>query len=717
MPTTAPEVSLPWAKLCVCLALVAITAAVYWPARHFDFIDYDDPEYVIDNPHVQSGVTWDGIRWAFGRLHGEHTYWHPVTWMSHMLDCQVFGLAPGGHHFINVLFHLLNTVLVFLVFLRLTGALERCAVLSGLFALHPLQVNTVAWVAERKNLLATLFGLLAIWAYAAYVKAEGNRQKAGSRSPDSEYGNTPHAARFTFHLSRFTPSAILHPPSSILYLLSLALFALSLMSKPTLVTLPCLLLLLDYWPLSRLSLKTQNSKLKTLLPLLREKLPFFALSAASSAITIQAHRGLGMLEATADLPLGFRFENALVSYASYLGNAFWPSKLAISYPLPVAWPTGIVALSGALLLGLSALAIGRMRNWPYLLVGWFWFLGALVPFIGLIQVGGQARADRFAYLPLVGLLLAVVWMAAEMTPGWAQRSRSARGAVILLLLMCGLLSRRQAGYWRDSITLFERALAVTTNNAMAHACLGTAYVNQNREADALTEFSRALTLKPAFAKPLLAMAEGFYAAERLNLAAAVFRRILEMTPDDAATRCRLGSVVARQGNLDEAIAHYEAALELNPHYEPARTNLAAALTLRKQREAATHYSAGAALLNAARPQQAVKEFADALRLRPDWPEVQNNLAWLLATHASAEVRDGPWAVSLAERACALTQHTNWSLLSTLAAAYAEAGRFPQAVSTQQKVCDLATAGGQNAQVESSRRRLDLYRSGHAYRQP
>ena len=562
--------------VCISMLLALTTLAVYWPVRHFDFIDYDDPAYVVGNPQVQSGLTWDGMRWAFGRLHGEQTYWHPVTWVSHMLDCQVFGLAPAGHHLMNVLFHLLNTLLVFLIFLRMTGAFWRCAVLAGLFALHPIQVGTVAWVAERKNLLATLFGLLAIWAYARYA----NKSKVQSLKPKVTRGSaTQCAARFTFHVSLF-------------YLLSLALFALSLMSKPTMVTLPCLLLLLDYWPLNRLTLpqahysitpspQSPSHSITLLLRLVLEKLPFFVLSAASSAITILAHRGLGMLEATAGLPLGFRLENALVSYASYLANAFWPSKLAVHYPLPPAWPTGTVALAGVLLLGMSSLAIGKMRSRPYVLVGWFWFVGTLVPFIGLIQVGAQARADRFAYLPLVGLFLALVWTVAELTQRRAHRSRILPCVVILLLLACALLSRRQAGYWRDSITLFERALVVTTDNAMAHASLGTAFVNQNREADALTEFSRALTLKPAFSKHLSDMAQDFCAEGRLDLAAAVFRKMLEMTPDDAANHCRLGSVVARQGKWDEAIQQYEVALRLDPQYGPARTNLEAALARRQ----------------------------------------------------------------------------------------------------------------------------------------
>ena len=651
----------------VCALLVLATLAVYWPVRRHGFINYDDHSYVTENQHVSKGLTWEGVGWAFGRLHGEQTYWHPLTWVSHMVDCQLFGLKPAGHHLMNVLFHLLNTMLVFLVFRRMTGALWRCAVLAGLFALHPLQVDTVAWVAERKNLLSTFFGLLAIWAYAEYARdTKGQTLRAKDQGPKSVVSGQWSGVSGC--------SSILQLPSSRFYFLSLVLFAVSLMCKPALVTLPFVLLLLDYWPLRLFSLPTLRRppapplhpvprSITPLFHLVLEKLPFFVLSAASSAITILAHRGLGMLEATAGLGLEFRLESALVSYGGYLGNAFWPSKLAVLYPLPPAWPTRTVAFSGLLLLGVSALAIAKMRSRPYLLVGWLWFLGTLVPFVGLIQVGAQAMADRFAYLPLVGLFLALVWTVAELTQRQAHRSRIVPCMAILLLLTCAMLSRRQVGYWRDSITLFERALAVTTGNAMAHACLGTEFVNLNRETDALAEFWRALTLKPVFATPLSGMAEAFCTEGRLELAAAVFRQILEVTPNDATTHYRLGSVVARQGKLDEAIGHYEA----------------------------------------------------ALRLAPDWPEVLNNFAWLLATHPNARAHDGARAVPLAERACQLTGSTNLWLLSTLAAAYAKAGRYPEAVTTQRKACELAAAKGQSGPTESFRSRLELYRSGQPYR--
>ncbi len=630
----------------VCALLVSATVATYWPVTHAEFINYDDPAYIIRNPNVLSGVTWEGVQWAFSQIHGERTYWHPLTWLSHMLDCQLFGVKPGAHHAVNLLLHTLNTMLVFLVFLQMTRAPWRCAVLAGFFALHPLQVDTVAWVAERKNLLATLFGLLTIWAYASYVKAEGRRreeesrkQKAESRKPQpisrppsevhplqSWYGGRVlRRTGCTFLVSRLSSLAC------VLYLLSLCFFALGLMCKPVLITLPFVLLLLDYWPLSRFQRNTQSSTLRTLLPLVREKIPFLLMAATSGVITILAHRGLGMLEAASTRPLGFRIENALVSYGRYLGKTLWPSKLAIFYPLPDAWPSWTVALSGVLLLAASALALGVARRRPYLFVGWFWFVGVLVPFIGLMQVGTQAMADRFAYLPLVGLFLALVWTVAESSRRWPDRSRILRGAAILLLLLCAVLSRRQVAHWRDSITVFEHALTVTAGNYLAHH--------------------------------------------------------------------NLGEALAKKGRIEEARSHLTAAMQLQPSVPE------------------THYELGQALLKQERTSEAVEQYREALRLRPDWAGVLNNLAWLLATHPRAEFRNGPEAVPLAERACQLTGGANPAMLATLAAAYAEAGRFADAVSTQQKVCDLAAAQGPSAQLDLFQRRLELFRSGHAYHRP
>ena len=614
---------------CICVLLAVTTLAVYWPVGRADFITYDDIDYVVENKLIAQGLSWRGVVWALETGHSGN--WHPVTWISHMLDVQLFGLQPGPHHLVSLLFHIANTILLFLLLQNMTKALWRSAFVAALFAVHPLHVESVAWVAERKDVLSTFFGLLAIWAYASHAKAEGRGQNA-------EWKARHCASRFTVHVSRS-------------YLLSLALFALSLMCKPMLVTLPFLLVLLDYWPLGRLSLPQPHYPFSLSLRLILEKLPFLLLSLVSSVITVLAQRAGHALLTVDALPLGPRVGNALVSYVRYLGKAVWPSCLALPYPYPGSWPMAVVLLAGLGLAAGSVVALWWAHRRPYVVVGWFWFLGTLVPVIGLVQVGSQALADRYTYLPRIGLFVLFAWVVVDWSKTWRYRRVGLAAGSSAMVLLCITLARIQAGYWRNSETLFRHTLRVTTDNATAHACLGTALLNQERLADALTQFSRALTLRPAFAKPLASMAQ----------------------------------VLCTEGRLDAAAALY--------------------------------YSAGDALLKAGQAGAAIEQFQQAVRLRPDWAEALNNFAWLLATHPKAEVRDGVRAVSLAERACALTQRTNLWLLSTLAAAYAEAGQFPEALSTQQKVCDLGAAEGQNAQAESFQRRLELYRSGHAYHKP
>ena len=785
MPITGPKVASWAAKLWVCLGLAVAILAVYWPVRRHEFINYDNRPYVTENQYVSKGLTWEGIGWALGRLHGERTYWHPLTWISHMVDCQVFGLKPAGHHLMNVLFHLLNAVLVFLVFLRLTGAFWRCAVLAGLFALHPLQVDTVAWVAERKNLLSTLFGLLAIWAYVSY----SDRSKVQSLKSKVEGGvPTQHASRFTFHASLF-------------YLLSLILFSLGLMCKPVLVTLPFLLLLLDYWPLNRLQLKTQDSRLKTLRPLFLEKLPFLLLAAASSVITILAHRSLGMLEAASTPPLGLRLENALVSYARYLGKALWPSKLAVFYPLPTAWPPGTVAVSVVLLLAVTTLAIGSARNRPSLFVGWFWFAGMLVPCIGLIQAGAQARADRFVYLPLVGLFLGLVWTVTEWSSRWRHRTGVLSCGAIVLLLFCGSLARAQVAYWQNTETLFRHALAVTEDNFLAHGKLGEALAASGRLREAEVEFGKAIKINQAYFPVMRSLATQFRdngnaeaalclfnqavqsrpqdATAHYNLAIALadqkrvsealaqYKEALRLDPELAAAHNNLASLLLSQGNAADALPHALTALRLEPNYPQAHFNAGNALFLQgKFAEAAAHYAAaakldpanaearlnrGKALINLDQPKEAEADLKEAARLQPgtvephqilagiystskrtreaakeyaaavsldqNWAEGLNALAWILATHTNSVMRDGAQAVHLATRACSLTGSTNAAFVETLAAAYAEAGMFAEAISYQQMACEIETAEGHGGQASYARQRLDLYRSQKPFREP
>ena len=809
----------------VALALLAFT--VFWPVISHDFINYDDPDYVTSNQHIRPGLTSQGLSWAFGRLHGEQTYWHPLTWVSHMVDCQLFGLNPVGHHLVNLLFHTLNTVLVFLVFRRMTGAFWRCAVLAGLFALHPLQVDTVAWVAERKNLLSTLFWLLTMWAYACYARKKSAASEPGpgveSQGPESG------ASRFTFHISR-----PLQLPTSIYYSLALLFFALGLMCKPVLVTLPAVLLLMDYWPLERLWPSMPNRRPATFLSLVAEKAPFLVLAVASSVITIASHHALkGMMNAAAGLPLEARIENALVSYVRYLGKTVWPSHLAVFYPHPVSWPIWTIALSGLMLLALSVLAVSAARRHPYLFVGWFWFLGVLVPFIGVIQAGAQAMADRFAYVPLIGLFLALVWGAHEAAGHWRYRTAALSGGVVVAVLLCGFFTRRQLSYWKDGQTLFEHAIAVTGHNDVAHYNLGVTLANKGLLDEAIPHYEAAARFSPEDPEPHDGL--GYVLASKGKIVEAIeqYREALRLDPCDARAHNNLGNLLAKQGHAEEALQHFTESLRLDAKNPEARNNLGIALAKQGRLDeaisqfqevtrvnpdhAGAHRSLGLALAAQQKLEAAADEYRHVLRLRPDdararaalggllvqqgrldgaieqlteavrsdvndseshyllglafarkkdwiaagqhfrsalaldpksaaacyqlgllsmielkpglaiehwrqaarldpkWPEPLNNLAWILATHPDSELRDGPEAVRLATRAAELSATNNPGILDTLAAAYAETGRFAEAIKAIQEALELAeTAHATNA-VAEFRSRLSLYRSQKPYR--
>jgi tetratricopeptide (TPR) repeat protein len=552
---------------------------VFFPVIQNPFISLDDDAYVAQNAQVQRGVTWDGVVWSFGRLHGAHTYWHPLTWISHMLDCQVFGLNPAGHHFVNLLLHMLNTALVFVVFLQITGAPGRCLLLAALFALHPLQVDTVAWVAERKNLLATLFWLLTIWGYARYVEQ----------------------------------SKVQGPKSKVVYVLALLFFVCGLMSKPVLVTLPFVLLLLDYWPLRRFQPQSGRRAGAVAGRLVWEKIPFLVLAAASSGLTVASHRGLGMWADPAATPsLGFRIENALVAYCRYIGKAIWPSDLAIFYPLPDAWPMWLVGLCGLLLLAASGLALGCARNRPYGFVGWFWFVGVLVPFIGLVQAGQQAMADRFAYVPLIGLFVAFVWGAHDLLQGWRHGTVALAAAGVSTVLLCTATTRRQIGYWKDTETLFRHAAAVTDSNALVLNCLGIAQDRKGQTAAAIASYRQAIALQPKWTSPHCNLGTAFNGSRRFVEAAKEFEEALRLQPRLADAHKGLGFAFYNMGRLDDAIRHYQEAVRLDPV------------------AADTHSNLGAALDAIGRSDEAISQYQETVRLKPDYADAYNNLGVALA---------------------------------------------------------------------------------------
>lgn len=573
--------------------LVALVLWVFSPALSSGFINYDDDAYVTANPRIQAGLTRDGLAWAFARLHGEQTYWHPLTWVSHMLDCQLYGLKPWGHHLTNVVLHSVNTLLVFLLFRRLTGAFWRSGVLAALFAVHPLQVDTVAWVAERKNLLSGMFWILTTWAYVCYVASR--MQKTGSSPP-------PCISRFTPHASRFASCTFF-------YTLVLLFFALGLMCKPVGVTLPFVLLLLDYWPLRRFPPESVKAALG---PLLVDKLPLFLMAAASSVLTVLAHRSLGLLGAAQGIALDRRIANALVSYVRYLGKTVWPSKLAIFYPYPDKWPLWEVVLSGVLLGGVTITAISLWRSRPWVLVGWLWFLGVLVPFIGLVQAGEQAMADRFMYVPLLGLLILLVWGGCNLAFTWPGHRFALSAAALVAIGLCAVQSHRQTGYWKNSERLFRHAIEATGNNALAHNNLGAALLSMGRIEEAVTQFRIALQTKPENIDLLNNLACALQKKGLTNEAFLQVQRALALNANRAETHYNFGSLLLQAGRAEEGIAQYQEALRLKPDHALAHANL------------------GSVLLQQQRFEEAMVELRQAIVLAPYDPAPRRNLAAALA---------------------------------------------------------------------------------------
>ncbi len=657
----------------VIVLLSAITLAAFWPVVHCDFTNYDDPYYVTANPHVLSGLRVENVVWAFST--GYYGNWFPLTWLSHMVDMELFGLNAGGHHLTSLLFHVANTVLLFWLLQRMTGTTWPSAAVAALFGLHPLRVESVAWIAERKDVLSTFFFMLTVWAYARYAECGVRSAECGMREPDP--GTTHHASRFTHHVSRY-------------YLLSLLFFALGLMSKAMIVTLPCVLLLLDFWPLRRFRLSTLNPQPSTLpqpspgtpgpsaLPgLLFEKVPFLALAAVSIAVTYWTQRTAGAM-GMVHLSFGHRLANALVSYVKYLGMTIWPRDLAVLYPHQPVLPAWQTIAAATLLVGLclGALRLGRQR--PYIPVGWFWFLGTLVPALGLIQVGEQALGDRFTYVPSIGLFLLVVWWAAEVAPGWRWRALALGGATALVVALLAFSTRHQLTYWHTSKALLERAISVTGGTAVMHNNLGAILVAEDNWPEAERHFTEALRLDPTYARARISLALGW---ARQNKAADAVAALQHLSPLwQAEGHRQLAETFLEQAKVAEAISEYWAVVTADPTNAAVREALGLALAkggrtaeaasqfaelVRLRPDAEAHYHLALALVILGQPEEAVRHYQEAIRLKADWPEPLNDLAWLLATTSRAELRDGAEAVRLAERACELSGHREARFLGTL----------------------------------------------------
>jgi protein O-mannosyl-transferase len=624
--------------LAVLLGLV--TLALYWPATGHDFVNLDDPDFVTANVHVQGGLNWEAVKWAFQLYGGD--YWHPLTWLSLMLDASLFGQAARGFHFTNVALHAANGILLFLLLRMMTGALWRSAVVAALFALHPLRVESVAWVTERKDVLSGCFGLLALIAYAAY--AQGRSQKPGT-------SNTQHVSHFT-------------PRPSTFYLLSLCFFACGLMSKPMLVTWPLVMLLLDYWPLKRMQIAecrmqngeasdTQhgprahlqspiaNRKSQILLPLLVEKVPFLVLSGISCVLTYLTEMGpqqaAGFEESTALL----RLENACVASARYLGKTFWPVNLAVPYVNPGHWSWLEVGGSVLVVAGVCLAALWLGQRWPCLLVGWCWFWGTLIPVIGLTKGWGAFMADRFTYVPSIGALILTVWGACELMRRWQHREMALSVAGGAAIVLCAVLTWQQIGYWKESETLFRHALEVTENNNVAHKNLGVALGRKGRTDEAIYQFQEALRLKPQDAGTHNNLGYALDRKGQTDEAIREFQEAIRLRPYHADTHYILGVAFSKRGRADEAIRQFQEVIRLKADHAEAHYDLGVALDGKGQTEEAiqqyrqalrfkpghayAHYNLGVALARRGELDEAISQFREALRLKPADADAHYNL--------------------------------------------------------------------------------------------
>lgn len=569
--------------LLISLSIILATLAAFWQVRNHEFINFDDKTYITENRYVQSGLTLEGVTWAFTTMYAGN--WHSLTWLSHMLDCQLYGLSPSGHHLTNLVFHIASSLLLFFFLERMTGALWKSGFVAALFALHPLHVESVVWVAERKDVLSTFFWMLTMWAYVRYSERLG--------------------------FSR--------------YLLVLLFFTLGLLSKPMLVTLPFVLLLLDYWPLGRFqfgqlsadrksctSKSMSSGSQKTIaLHLIREKAPFFVLCAVSSILTIFAQQKGGAVMSLAHFPLESRIANALVSYVSYIEKMIWPWHLAIFYPYQEMLPIWKVVGSGLLLVCVSLLVIHTARKLPYLIVGWFWYIGTLIPVIGLVQVGWQAMADRYTYVPLIGLFIMITWSLKDVLAGWRYRRiiLSISAGILLSILM--IVTRVQVHHWQNSIKLFQHSLEVTENNYFSHTVLGETLSLQGELDKAIDHYREALRIKPDFLEAHLSLAAAFEKEGKDQEAMVRYIEVLRIEPNSPVAHHSLGVLLFRQGKIQEAMDHFNEALRIKPDYPDA------------------HNTLGAALRRQGRDQEAIHHFNEALRIEPNYPEVHNNLAGVL----------------------------------------------------------------------------------------
>ena len=601
-------------KFLICLLLVGVTLALYWPVRHFEIIFFDDPLFVTENAAITNGLNWHSLWWAFSNVLVAN--WHPVTSLSFVVGHEFWGTNPGAEHLVNAVIHAANAALLFLLLQQLTKSTWRSAVVAGIFAWHPLRVESVAWISERKDVLCAFYFLLSLLCYA-----------------------------------RFAETTVRGSRSRVFYGASLLTFVLALLSKPMAVTMPFVLILLDVWPLRRLNFSTLRK-------LFIEKAPFFALMLVFCAATYQIQHENAAMTSWEKLGLAPRVANAISGWLTYPAQLFWPLNLAAIYPYPKDFDLAGTVLKAALLLAISLGCLVQFARRPWLAIGWFWYLGTVLPVIGIVQVGEQAHADRYTYLPLIGAAVAVVWTAAELF------SRIRGGKCILpamavcVLSALAILEERQLQFWQNTVTLFAHNTEVTPNNGSAYFTLGL----------------------------------GWLRAGDTNRAIVCFRTAKMDSPRDLQVRQTLADALRDQGHTPEAMGEYTALTELDPALTAPRICLAGLLAAQ------------------GRQAESAEQLNEAVRLNPDLTEALNNLAWLLATSTNAAVRDGPRAVQLAEHARDITGGKQTIYLGTLAAAYAEAGRFDDAIVIAQRACESARQHSETNLLQKNQQLMELYRS-------
>jgi len=646
----------------IALLLALVTLAVFLPVGGFGFLNYDDNDYITDNDFVKQGLNWTDIRRAFTAFHSSN--WHPLTWMSHMLDCQLFGLNAGAQHFVNVFWHALNVALLFGWLVRLTGRLGPTAFIAALFAWHPLHVESVAWISERKDVLSTFFALLALLSYTKYVQENCRRS----------------------------------------FWLALVFFALGLLAKPMLVTLPCVLLLLDFWPLGRVAgcwllvagSETTGIKRFSITRLVLEKWPFFLLTAGSCVVTFLAQQRSDSVVSLQAVSIGYRLENAPVAIVGYIQKLFLPIDLCVLYPMPARIPwSEVIGCVGVLVL-ISMVAWSWREVRPYFLMGWLWFLGTLIPVIGLVQVGGHAMADRYTYIPSIGFFIALVFLLAEVVERLHVPRVMVVGLAVVVSVACILVTEHQLQFWRDTATLFRRATVVRDND-IALVNLGAALELEGRLTEALAAYEQAEKLAPGHYQLHYDLGTVLDKLGRPDESLAEFREAGRLHPDDASLHNSIGIELAALGQYDEALRELDEADRLNPRYPWAHME-----------RAKIYFGLG-------RDTGALAELEAALRLAPDDYQILASVAHYLAANENPAARDGKTAVALAGNANDLSGNSQPMVLDVLGMALAENGDYTNAQICAQNALDLAT----DAQLKSTnqiRERLELYQQNRPWRE-